>query len=67
MTEEERDLLADGMLTSTMKIREEVIKSKEICMNVSRTISDELAVRIKETVEFEQDFNSLLRDKPYIL
>ena len=67
LTEEERDLLVDGMLTSTIKIAEEVIKSKEICMNVNSFISEELAARIEETVEFQKNFSSLLRDKPYIL
>ena len=36
-------------------------------MNVIETISDELATRIKETLEFQQKFSLLLRDKPYVL
>ena len=52
LTEDERDLLVDGMLSSITKIAEEVNKSKEISMNVTRTISDELAIRIEETFEF---------------
>ena len=52
LTEDERDLLVDGMLTSVTKIAEEVIKSKEISMNATHTISDELATRIEETLEF---------------
>ena len=52
LTEDERDLLVDGMLTSITKIAEEVIKSKEISMNVTKTISDELATRLEETLQF---------------
>ena len=36
-------------------------------MNVTNTISDELAVRIKETLGFQQKFSLLLREKPYTL
>ena len=36
-------------------------------MNVNSFISEELAKRIEETVEFQKNFSSLLRDKPYIL
>ena len=50
LTEDERDLLVDGMQSSISKIAEEVIKSKEISMSVTQTISDELAVRIEETL-----------------
>ena len=67
LTEDERDLLVDGMLSSITKIAEEVNKSKEISMNVTRTISDELATRIEETFEFQKKFSLLLRDKPYTL
>ena len=35
LTEDERDLLVDGMLTSVTKIAEEVIKAKEISLNVT--------------------------------
>ena len=52
LTEDERDLLVDGMQTSITKIAEEVIKSKEISMSVTKTISDELAARLEETLQF---------------
>ena len=50
LTEDERELLVDGMQTSITKIAEEVIKSKEISMSVTKTISDRLANRLEETL-----------------
>ena len=36
-------------------------------MSVTRTISDELAKRIEDTLKFQQKFSVLLKDKPYTL
>ena len=67
LTEEERDLLVDGMQTSITKIAEEVNKSKDISIDVTGIISDELKVRLEETMTFQQKFNVLLSQKPYTL
>ena len=67
MSEEERDLLIEGMLASIAKIAEEVNKSKDICLNITGSFSPKLRERLEETMEFFKKFNDLLADKPYTL
>ena len=48
-TEEERDLLVEGMQTSIAKIVSEVIKSTEICEKSFGTISMDLKEKLEKT------------------
>ena len=67
MSEEERDLLIEGMLASIAKIAEEVNKSKDICLNITGSFSPKLKERLEETMEFFKRFNDILTNKPYTL
>ena len=67
MSEEERDLLIEGMLASIAKIAEEVNKSKDICLNITGSFSPKLKERLEETMEFFKRFNVILTNKPYTL
>ena len=67
ISEEERDLLIEGMLASIAKIVEEVNKSKDICLDITGNFSPKLKERLEETMDFFKKFNDLLIDKPYTL
>ena len=67
MSEEERDLLIEGMLASIAKIAEEVNKSKDICLNITGSFSPKLRERLEESIEFFKRFNETLTNKPYTL
>ena len=67
ISEEERDLIIEGMLASIGKIFEEVNKSKDICLDITGNVNPMLKERLEETVEFFKKFNDLLTDKPYTL
>ena len=67
MSEEERDLLIEGMLASIAKIAEEVNKSKDICLGITGNISPQLKERLEETMEFFKKFSDILTNKPYTL
>ena len=67
LTEDERNLLIEGMLASIAKIAEEVNKSKDICLDITGSVSPQLKDRLEETMEFFMKFNDILTNKPYTL
>ena len=46
ISEDERDLLIEGMLASIAKIFEEINKSKEICLEITGNVSKNLGERL---------------------
>ena len=50
ISEEERDLIIEGMLASIGKIFEEVNKSKDICLDITGNVNPMLRERLEETV-----------------
>ena len=67
ITEEENDLLIEGMLASIAKIFEEVNKSKDICLDITGVVSPKLMERLEEMMEFFKKFNVILTERPYTL
>ena len=67
ISEEENDLLIEGMLASIAKIFEEVNKSKDICLDITGVVSPKLMERLEEMMEFFKKFNVILTEKPYTL